>query len=101
MLASDGGGIAVDTAQLQATAGTLRALSQDVAGTSSGMVSSLGSAEKGVGDPGAVGALSNLIDAWVGPLSLLGPLLDQLANSVSGSAHVYSTTDSAVAQHIR
>ena len=101
MIPGDGGAIGVDTGQLDATAGAFRSLSQDVAGASSGLVSSLASAENGVGDPSASGALSNLIETWMGPLGLLGPLLDQLAKSVTGSANVYTTTDSAVAQHAR
>ncbi len=99
MLQGDGGGIGVDTAQLEAAAASYRSLSQDVAGTASDLIASLATAENAVGDPSASGAISDLIEAWVGPLGLMGPLLDQLANSVASSANVYHATDSAVARH--
>lgn len=99
MLLGDGGGIGVDPARLQAAAGSFRASAQDVAGTTSGLLDSLASAEDGVGDPAASGALGDLIQAWIGPLGLLGPMLEELANAVSGSAQVYTVTDAAVARH--
>ena len=101
MVPSDGGGIGVDPGQLDAAAGTFRSVSQDVAGTTSSLVDSLASAENGLGDPIASGALGDLIQAWIGPLSLLGPMLDELANSMAGSARVYTTTDAAVARHVQ
>ncbi len=100
VLAGDGG-MAVDPGRLEAAAGSLQSLSQDVASASADLVAALGGAENGVGDPSAAAAVSSLIDAWIGPLSLLGPLLDKVASAVSASAEVYSTTDAAVARHIR
>lgn len=101
VLAADGGGIGVDTGRLQAAAGALQSLSQDVGGASSDLVAALAGAENGVGDPSATSALSGLIEAWIGPLALLGPLLDKVASAVTASADVYTTTDAAVASHIR
>ncbi len=102
MLIGDrGGGIGVEPGELDTIAGTLRCMSQDVGGVTSGLVNALAAAENAVGDPGAAGALGGLIQAWMGPIGLLGPLLDELANSLSGSAQVYSTTDAAIARHAR
>lgn len=95
------GGISVDPGRMQAAAASLQSLSQDVAGASADLVAALAGAENGVGDPSTTAAISDLIEAWIGPLGLLGPLLDKVASTVSASAEVYSTTDSAVAAHIR
>lgn len=96
-----GGGFSVVPGDVSATAGAVAHIGSSATSHGTALISAMAAAENAVGDPGAAGAVGDLIEAWAAPLGLLGSLVDKMAQALTGSAGVYSTTDSAVARAAR
>jgi hypothetical protein len=96
-----GAGFDVVTAEIDTAASTFSGISGEVAGQATALVGALADAENGVGDPAAASSVAALLVAWLGPLGLLGPLVDKTSSALLGSSDVYSTTDSAIARAVR
>jgi hypothetical protein len=96
-----GGGFSVTPGDISATAGAVTHVGSTSNSHGSALVSALAAAENAVGDPGAAGSVGSLIEAWAEPLGLLGSLADKMAQALSSTAGVYSTTDGAVARAAR